>query len=169
MLLIIRREPFVWAFYSFIEFQTVARLCPFCAPFFHHAPFHKKWIIKESRLHAGSYFFDCIDDNFFLRFGDVCVYFHGSFHGGVPDALHNGLYRNTGRQQQADVRMPEDVGRQMVGAADFSQVAVNLAEAERSAAGCGKNISVVFIAFPPAIQADIVGDEIFDNRNGAAV
>lgn len=99
MLLITRREPFVWAFYSFIEFQTVARLCPFFAPFFSRAPFHKKWIIKESRLHAGSYFFDGVDDNFFLRFCDVCVDFHRGLHRGVPDAFHNGFYRNAGRQK----------------------------------------------------------------------
>lgn len=65
--------------------------------------------------------------------------------------------------------MPEDVGRQMVGAADFSQIAVHFTETEWGSARCGKNISVIFIAFPPTIQADIVGDEIFDNRNGATV
>lgn len=99
MLLIARREPFVWAFYSFIGFHAVARLCPFCAPFFSCAPFHKKWIIKESRLHAGSYFFDGVNNNFFLRFCDVGIDFHGRFHGRVPDTFHNGFYRNAGRQK----------------------------------------------------------------------
>ena len=99
MLMIDRREPFVWAFYSFVEFQTVARLCPFFAPFFSRAPFHKKWIIKESRLHAGSYFFYRVDDNFFLRLSDVSIYFHGRFHGRVPDAFHDGFYRNASRQK----------------------------------------------------------------------